>query len=138
MAGWGAHIAGVGNVRRTLNRVQARLDDTTVYAVGTPVKYGFWLEKGTKRMRPYPWFEPAIEEYKRNPQAFVRKNTEVSLDSLDSLGDAVATVAFALERQMKQNVKAQAASGRSPGTHPDHPRRVSTNLAGSIKAERIR
>lgn len=38
-------------------------DDTTAI-VGTPLKYGKYLEFGTVKMPPYPWLFPTIEEHR--------------------------------------------------------------------------
>lgn len=86
---------------------------------------------------PYPFFMPAIRELEANPEAFILKNTELNgLDGIDSADEAVKTVAFALSNQMKKNANANR-SGRSPGTHPDHPVPDTGNLVASIQATRI-
>lgn len=135
---WGARIIGMGSVLDLLDDIQLRFDDDVVYVVGTNVEYGIYLETGTSKMQPYPWFKPAIEEYQRDPQKFIAKNAEKSLSELDTMAGIVKVVAFSLERQMKKNVAADKASGRSPGTHPEHPQVDLGNLRPSIRAERVR
>lgn len=135
---WGARVIGLGSVLDLLESVQIRFDDDVAYVVGTNVEYALYLETGTSKMPAYPWFRPAIEEFRRSPRAFVAKNTQTSLAEIDSMEAAVTAVALALERQMVENVSADRGGGRSPGTDPDHPRRQTGNLAASISAERIR
>jgi hypothetical protein len=87
--------------------------------------------------QPYPFFRPAIREFKANPEAFILKNTELNaLDGVDSADEMVRTVAFALEAQMKRNANANQGN-RSPGTHPDHPVVQTGNLVARISATRI-
>jgi len=88
-------------------------------------------------MPPYPFFRPAIREFKANPEAFLLKNT--GLNSVADISDAdelVESVALALERQITINATA-SASGRSPGTDAEHPMVESGNLRARISAQRV-
>lgn len=86
---------------------------------------------------PYPFFRPAIREFKANPEAFILKNTELSaLDGISSASEMIRTVSYALESQMKRNANANQ-SGRSPGTHPEHPVVQTGNLVARISAKRV-
>jgi phage gpG-like protein len=112
--------------------------DGITYVVGTAVEYGVYLEFGTKDMPPYPWYQPAIREFKANPERFIMDNTDFSsIDEIQNTKEMVATVATALQTQMEKNVNAQKSGDRSPGTHPEHPRRDTGNLTASIKSIRI-
>jgi hypothetical protein len=90
-------------------------------------------------MPPYPFFRPAIVQFKADPQGFITGNTAFSsvreIPSGDTLVKALAT-AFA--NQITANASALSAVERSPGVHPEHPKRVTGTLANSIEAERIR
>lgn len=86
---------------------------------------------------PYPFFRPALREFEANPKPFVAENTGESLDNAVTMADAIEMVALSLETQIKLNATAQA-SGRSPGTHPDHPQVVTGNLRNGIRSRRIR
>lgn len=89
---------------------------------------------------PYPWFRPAIREFKANPETFLLETTDFdSLTDIQTTDELVASVAVGLQSRMEDNVNAQDPSrDRSPGTHPDHPQRDSGNLTASIQATRIR
>jgi len=139
-------------------------DTDAVYTVGSNVEYGVYLEFGRGPIEappdsaipietadgtifrqsvsghpPYPWFRPAIREFKANPTDFVTDNTEFSSIREIPNGDIlVKAIATALENQMTDNVNAQKAVDRSPGTHPEHPRRDDGNLTASISAVRVK
>jgi len=87
-------------------------------------------------MPPYPFFRPALREFKANPEAFVRDNLGVTLSNADNIDEVIERVANALETQMKKNATAEGP-GRSPGVNPEHPQVQSGNLRRSIKARRI-
>jgi hypothetical protein len=38
-----------------------RAESTHSRIIGTPLKYGLYLEIGTKKMQPRPWLRPALE-----------------------------------------------------------------------------
>lgn len=81
---------------------------------------------------PYPFFYPAVAEYRANPETFLLKNTELSgLDAIQSTDDLIESVASALQQQMRRNANANR-SGRSPGTHPEHPKVDTGNLVARI------
>jgi hypothetical protein len=104
------------------------------WVVGSDAKYAVYLELGTSQMPAYPFFEPAIKQFDADPNAFVERHANQSVDDADSVNEVTRLVAQSLEKQMKINAAAEQ-SGRSPGTHPSHPQVQSGNLRGSIKAE---
>jgi hypothetical protein len=59
------------------------------------------------------------------------------IESMDDVDDVVESVAIALAEKMGINVAAQATGGRSPGTHPLHPKIRTGNLVRSISVSRI-
>lgn len=132
---WGVRTIGLSSTVAGLEDLVDEVAGAPVYLVGTNVVYGVHLEFGTSRMRSYPWLRPAVAEFNANPRRFVRRMTGKRVDGLGSTDDVVATVALALEKRMTQNVT--AGSDRSPGTHPEHPRRDTGNLAADISAVRV-
>lgn len=72
------------------------------WAVGTAVNYSLFVEYGTSKMDARPFFRPALAEAERDLSAFVRDNTETSLQNIDGPQELVKTIAFALERRIKQ------------------------------------
>jgi len=86
---------------------------------------------------PYPFFVPAIREFEASPQSFLLKNTEFdAITDIESVDELLVSIASALSTQMKRNATAQA-SGRSPGTHPNHPQVQTGNLRARIKFRRV-
>lgn len=87
--------------------------------------------------RPYPFFYPAVREYQANPEAFILKNSALdSLDAIQSTDDLIETIASSLQQQMRKNANANR-TGRSPGTHPEHPVPDSGNLVARIQVVEI-
>jgi hypothetical protein len=124
-------------VRERLRDLKEEYAEEPVYIVSADAEYAVYLEFGTRDMPPYPFFRPAIKELEANPETFLLENTELDgLGELETTNDVVKAVADALTSQMKTNATAEA-SGRSPGTHPDHPQVQSGNLRFSIDAQRI-
>jgi len=122
-------------VEANIDELKERFEGETVYVVGTNVEYGVFLEFGTEKMPPYPFFRPAIREFKANPERLIRRHTGfTSIDEIPNEDTLVKAVATSLSEQMTNNASALSGGARSPGVDPDHPKRVSGNLAGSISA----
>ena len=81
---------------------------------------------------PYPFFRPALREMQASPERLLRQTTGRSLDDFRSVEALMEGIGDALEERIKQNATAQRGSGRSPGTHPDHPRIQTGNLRAGI------
>lgn len=88
-------------------------------------------------MQPYPFFRPAIREAQAKGLGFIEEFANMPAEEM-SAADLVTALALGLEAQLKRNVTAQAAGGRSPGVHPEHPRVQTGNLRASIKSTRLR
>lgn len=129
----------MGALQARLEELQDDVESDAVYVVGDDTEYGIFLEMGTRKMQPYPWFKPAIREFKANPEPFILDNTGyASIDDIPSADALVQAVANALARQMEKNVSAETATDRSPGTHPEHPQEQLGNLKGSIAATQVK
>jgi len=72
------------------------------WVVGTAVEYSIYLEFGTSKMDPKPFFRPVLAEAQRNLSEFVRSNTEKTLSDIESPEELVRTIAFAVERRVKE------------------------------------
>lgn len=81
---------------------------------------------------PYPFFRPAFRELDASPEAFLRKHTGRGLEDFNTIDGLMRSLGSALEAQIKQNATAQRGGGRSPGTHPSHPRVETGNLRQGI------
>lgn len=140
---WGASIAGVASTIARFDDIGARWGGDTAYIVGPSAEYAVSLELGSSSHPPYPFVRPAVEDYQRNPEQFVARNTETSLGSLTGMDDLVRTVAYAMARQIQVNANATGSSDgptgkRSPGTHPAHPQMVTGNLVGGVNVVKTR
>lgn len=129
---------GLASVMRGFNDLLDQMDGDVVYLTGSSADYAIHLEFGTSKMQAYPWLRPAVDEFKSNPSRFLKRRANTSIDDVDSAGQMVGLIALGLERAMTENVSADRGGDRSPGVHPDHPKRVSGNLAGSIEAVKVR
>jgi hypothetical protein len=165
MANFKIEVSGSGSVESSLNSLQDRWSTDRVYVTGTNQEYAVALEFGRGPVEaqdadalrfedengdviyrtsvsghpPYPFFEPAIREFKANPINFITDNS--GFDSIRQIpnGDVlVKTLAEALANQMSANASATGSADRSPGTHPNHPQRQSGALVASIQAVRVR
>lgn len=153
------------DVREAFNDLEDQFETDAVWKVSDGTEYGIILEFGRGpveaqdadalrfedadgnvifRQRvsghpPYPWFRPAIREFRANPRRFIRDNTAFTdVSEIDSANELVRTVALALQKQMEKNASANTATDRSPGTDGDHPQRDTGNLVASIQAKPIR
>jgi len=143
MAGWGVSLNGFGGVLTTLQSIQTRFGTDAVYVTGPTAEYAVDLETGRANHPPYPFAGPAVEDYKRDPAAFMARNTELDLGAIGGGDELVKTVALAMQRQMMVNVNAGGSSEgpsgrRSPGTDSNHPKIVTGNLVNSFRVVRVR
>jgi phage gpG-like protein len=132
-------LSGVPRIREALEDLKDDYESNAVYAVGTNTEYATYLEFGTRKMPPYPFFMPAVREFQANPEAFITDNTGFS--GIDEIGDTdtfIRAVATALKTQIEKNANAAGATDRSPGTDPEHPKVDTGNLRASIDVVRVR
>ena len=62
-----------------------------------------FLEFGTSKMDPRPFFRPAIRDVQsKGVDGFIESVTETTVDEIESAEELVQTVAFGLERKIKQ------------------------------------
>lgn len=157
-------LDGADNLTRKFAEVKQRGEGDRVDVVGTNQEYAVILEFGRGPVEapegsalkfevdgetifrkkvsghpPYPFFRPAIREFKANPEKFILDNTDYpSIDAIPTANALVNAVSSALERQMKNNASADRSADRSPGTHPEHPKRDTGALVASIQAVRVK
>lgn len=129
---------GFAELRADFEQLEERGTTDRVYVVGANAEYAVYLEFGTRDMPPYPFFRPALAEFRANPEGFITDNTGFTrledIPTADALVDAIAT---GLLNQITDNADASQGN-RSPGTAPDHPKVQTGNLKASIRAERVR
>lgn len=130
-------LSGDGALQEAFDDLEDDYAQEPVYVVGTNVEYAVFVERGTEHHPPYPFFAPAVREFKANPVAFIEDNTDTTVAEIDTTEELISSISFALQAQIQTNATA-ASSGRSPGTDPDHPQVDTGNLRASISAVKVR
>lgn len=151
-------LDGIQDVRESLRDLEDKYGEASARLVTSGAEYSIHLEYGrgpveaddgealrfenedgeviyrtrVEGHRPYPFFYPAVRELQADSEAFILKNTDLdALADVESTDDLVESIASALQKQMRKNANANR-TGRSPGTHPDHPVAQSGNLIARI------
>jgi len=131
-------LQGVGELQAKFEELEERADDPDTWVVGTQTEYAVYLEFGTRDMPPYPFFRPAINEFRANPERFITSNTGYTdIEEIPTADALVEAIAAALKTKMEANASADSSAIRSPGTDPAHPKRQIGNLVASIDATRV-
>ncbi len=123
-------LDGYQSVKESMDDLEEEWGERESWVVGTNVEYGIYLEFGTRDMPPYPWLFPAARHV-------MHERADKIAEESGSTEELVRKLAHAIERQAKDNVSADRAGGRSPGTHPEHPKRDTSTLVNSIRAEKL-
>jgi len=130
-------IDGIPSTIEAIEDIKPTIAETEVWRVSATAPYAPYLERGTRHHPPYPFFKPAIRAFQAAPRTYVHKTIGKDIDRMDDVGNVVEAIAEGLALQMRINVAAQRLSGRSPGTHPLHPKIRTGQLQDSISATRI-
>jgi hypothetical protein len=110
---WGTSLSGVGQTMQLLSSVEARFGSDAVYVVGPTAEYGVYVERGTSRMEPQPYIEPAVRS--------VQSDLDEITDGLVGTDEMIRAIALEVERRAKK--RAPVDTG---------------NLRASISVERVR
>lgn len=94
--------ADVDDAIDELDDLQERYTGGGTWVVGSAVEYAIYLEMGTRDMDPKPFLRPALFEARQSLPQFIADNTSTTLNAIDTADELVRTVAFALERRIKQ------------------------------------
>jgi hypothetical protein len=94
--------AGFEELIEELSDLQEQASGGGSYFVGTAVEYSIYLEFGSSKMDPEPFVRPALAEARRDLESFIAANTTTSADDIETARELVRTVAFALERRIKE------------------------------------
>jgi hypothetical protein len=126
----GFELSGADSNARELRNNAEEWSEPARYYVGTNVEYAIYLEYGTSKMDPKPFFRPVIAEARRDLNAFIRDNTDFKGQNIDSPDKLVKVVAFAIERRVKEVItekglidtgamRASVRATKAPGELPD-------------------
>lgn len=102
MANFDFELDGVETLLEDLEDLEERWTGGGEWVVGTRVEYAVYLEFGTSKMDPKPFFRPVLAEVKTGMENFIDRNTRTSVDDIDSIEEFVQTLALAMERRIKE------------------------------------
>lgn len=85
-----------------LDDLQEDVGQAGTHFVGTAVEYGVFLEFGTSKMDPKPFFRPALAAYRANLVRALEADTRKDIEDIDSADELAQTVALGLERRIKR------------------------------------
>lgn len=123
-------LEGLTNLNEEFNDEIDDWSDAGSTYVGTAVSYGIFLEFGTSKMDPKPFFRPALAEAKADLKGFVRDHTNTTAEAVGSADRLVRVIALALERRVKEiitdkglidtgTLRASILAVPQPGALPD-------------------
>lgn len=97
------NLDGLADQSEDLQHEQDQWEGDDAWYVGTAVEYSIFLEMGTSKMDPKPFFRPALHEVAaKGVAAFIREHTNTAVDDIESIDELVRALAFALERRIKE------------------------------------
>ena len=67
-----------GNLRSSIDY---RVNGSSELNFGTNLKYGLWLERGTKRIKPRPYLQKAIENRRADIEKFIGSGIQHEIES---------------------------------------------------------
>ena len=123
-------LNGITNLKEEFaDEIEDWSDAGSVY-VGTAVEYSIYLEYGTSKMDPRPYFRPALVEAKADLTGFIRDHTNTTVATIGSADRLVKTLGLALERRVKEiitekglidtgTLRASVLAVPQPGALPD-------------------
>lgn len=100
----GVDVRGEAALFEELDELADDFSDAGDWVVGTAVEYAAANEFGTATRDARPFFRPALSELRGDVAGFIDDNSQTDIDEIDSGDELVATVAFALERRIKEIV----------------------------------
>lgn len=98
-------LSGVDRIERRLEDLRDDWENSPRWVVGTAVEYSVYLEFGTSKMDPKPFFRPVIAEARvLGIERFIDRHTRKDADDIDTARELVRTLALAVERRVKETI----------------------------------
>jgi hypothetical protein len=98
----GFDIDGINSLQEEFgDRIDDWSEGGTVF-VGSGVEYSVYLEFGTSKMNPKPFFRPVVNDARIDTEGFLDRNTQTTVSEIDSADKLVRTLALAIERRVKE------------------------------------
>lgn len=99
-------MEGIEGLRQALDDLERAWVGESVTLVRTGVKYAFFLEFGTSKMDPKPFFRPAISELRGSGvETFINLNGETAFEEIGSVDELVKETARALRNRIQEIIK---------------------------------
>lgn len=103
MTDFHVQVEGFQRAIDELNDMLEQLESDDRWIVGTGVEYAIYLEFGTSKMDPKPFFRPAVNEARQQGiERFIEDYSNLEVEAIENLDSLVAALALALERRVKQ------------------------------------
>lgn len=128
MVDFDAQLDGFKRLLEELEEMEEDLRGDERWIVGTGVEYAIYLEFGTSKMDPKPFFRPVISEVRqKGVERFLNANTEYTASQIEDLDSLVTALALAIERRVKEVITEKglidtgtlrASVAALPGTDP--------------------
>jgi len=113
MTDLGIGLRGLSDLEQEFLRREERWAVDADYVVGTAVEYAVYVNYGTRDQDPQPFFTSTLAEARADLGAFVARHTDTTLEAITSAQELVQTIAFALERVMKQRAPVDTGTLRA-------------------------
>jgi hypothetical protein len=99
-------IEGLEELEAALEELEQRWGRDDEHLVVTTVDYSVFLEFGTSKMDPKPFFRPAVDELRRSGvQKFLAQYGDAEFEDIDSTSELVEEVAKALRDRVKDIIE---------------------------------
>jgi hypothetical protein len=113
MTDLGIDLRGLSDLEQEFLDREARWAVDAGYVVGTAVEYAVYVNYGTRDQDPQPFFTSTLAEARNDLRRFVAIHTGTRLEEITSAQELVQTIAFALERVMKQRAPVDTGTLRA-------------------------
>lgn len=96
-------LDGLGKIQEALEDKKAEISNPETWYVGTHIEYAIYLEFGTSKMDPKPFFRPALNVLRaKGSDGVIRQNTELDPSTIEDVDTYIRALAFAMEKLIKR------------------------------------
>jgi hypothetical protein len=102
MSDFDIDVSGLAAIRGDIDDLSDDIERPGTWYVGTGVEYSIYLEFGTSKMDPKPFFRPAVAEAKRDSDSFIQRHEQVNPETIDDVDTYIKVLALAIENRVKE------------------------------------